>query len=266
MNLSTNIKQLRRKADLTQEQLAEVLGISFQSVSKWERNEGMPDITLLPSMARFFNTTVDDLLNMDEDRQLLESKELDETLAETDTSDINSIYDDIVLLRKHVKKYPLDWEKQIQLSWYIFSCEGKGDPEKAASINKSETVEILQKVVEYCDNMNIKARATDFLVCALSHLKLDNDPISTEKLNKLTASLPTARYSQEMIALQANKNTKSYAVAAAQAHIAVLREIFILLVAYGTADDKIRINKAEAALENLMNNYVPPCAVKCLFK
>ena len=80
MNLSSNIKRLRREADLTQEQLAEVLGVSFQSVSKWERGDGMPDIMLLPSIARFFNTTVDDLFNMDEERQKQESKELEEKL------------------------------------------------------------------------------------------------------------------------------------------------------------------------------------------
>ena len=249
MNLSANIKRLRREADLTQEQLAEVLGVSFQSVSKWERGDGMPDIMLLPSIAWFFNTTIDDLLNMDEERQKQESKELDRKLSETDLSDINSIYADIALLREHVKKYPLDWEKQIQLSWFIFSCECKGDPKEAARINKMETVEILQRVADYCSDMDIKARATNGLVCALSALKLDHG------LNKLIDSLPTARYSREMIALQANKKGKKFALDAAKAHIAVLSEVFLLLGVYGSEEDKIRMEEATTELANLIDCY-----------
>ena len=256
MNLSSNIKRLRREADITQEQLAEILGVSFQSVSKWERNDGMPDILLLPSIARFFNTTVDDLLNMDEERQKQESKELDEKLTNTDVVDINSIYTDIDLLREHVKKYPLDWEKQIQLSWYIFSCECEGDPEKAARIDRWETVEILQRVVEYCDDMNLKAKAISSLVLALTHL--GNNLETEKKISKLIDSLPSARYSREMVASNSYKHTengKKFAFDAAKAHIDVLTEVFLLMELYGSSEDKIRIKEAVKALENLIDLY-----------
>ena len=255
MNISSNIKRLRREADLTQEQLADVLGVSFQSVSKWERNDGMPDITLLPSIARFFNTTVDELLNMDEERQKQESKKLEEKLWEIAFSENHSYFEELALLREHVKKYPLDWERQIQLSWYIFSYEHPGEPEDTARIKRMESIEILQRVVDYCGDMNLKAKATDFLVCALSSFKLDNDPGTEKKIKKLIDSLPTARYSREMIALQANKKDKKSAFNAAKAHIDVLTEVFILMEIYGSAEDKVRINETKAALANLMDLY-----------
>ena len=63
--LPANLKKYRIQKDLTQEEVAEFLGITAQSVSKWERGESYPDITLLPALANIFETSVDLLLGMD---------------------------------------------------------------------------------------------------------------------------------------------------------------------------------------------------------
>ena len=62
MDLGTNLKQLRKERNLTQEDLAECLGVSPQTVSKWENNFSMPDISCLPVLADYFGITVDALL------------------------------------------------------------------------------------------------------------------------------------------------------------------------------------------------------------
>ena len=58
------IAELRKDKGVGQQHLAEVLGVSFQSVSKWETGNTMPDITLLPSIAEYFNVSVDELLGL----------------------------------------------------------------------------------------------------------------------------------------------------------------------------------------------------------
>ncbi len=64
MELGKKIKQLRFKASLTQEQLAESVGVSAQAVSKWENSVAMPDITLLPKLAEIFGVSIGDLFDL----------------------------------------------------------------------------------------------------------------------------------------------------------------------------------------------------------
>ena len=61
-DLSNKISKLRRDNNMTQEQLAEKLGVTAQSVSKWENGITSPDITLIPAIAKLFNITTDVLL------------------------------------------------------------------------------------------------------------------------------------------------------------------------------------------------------------
>lgn len=60
-NLSEQISKLRRQRGMTQEQLANRLGVSYQAVSKWENEQSCPEITLLPLLADLFEITLDDL-------------------------------------------------------------------------------------------------------------------------------------------------------------------------------------------------------------
>ena len=63
--IAENIVQLRRENGLTQVELAEKLNYSDKAVSKWERGESLPDISVLKQIADMFNVTVDYLLKSD---------------------------------------------------------------------------------------------------------------------------------------------------------------------------------------------------------
>ncbi len=64
MNIGNKIKALRYKSSITQEQLAQRLGVSAQAVSKWENAVAMPDISLLPDIAEVFGISIDDLFDL----------------------------------------------------------------------------------------------------------------------------------------------------------------------------------------------------------
>jgi transcriptional regulator with XRE-family HTH domain len=60
-----NIKRLRNERKVTQQQLADALGISFQAVSKWENGTTLPDVGILPDIADYFSITIDELFKPD---------------------------------------------------------------------------------------------------------------------------------------------------------------------------------------------------------
>ena len=72
------IRRLRKNADLTQEELAEQLGITYQAVSRWENDTGMPDISQLVPLANVFDVPIDVLFG----RVGQNSKEVDDFLAQ----------------------------------------------------------------------------------------------------------------------------------------------------------------------------------------
>lgn len=76
LKLGENIKKYRLKRDLTQEQLAEAFGVSPQAVSRWENGATYPDIALLPSIACYFNTSIDEIIGFDITRKEEKIKEV----------------------------------------------------------------------------------------------------------------------------------------------------------------------------------------------
>lgn len=77
--LAENLRKLRLSKELTQEDVANYLNITPQSVSKWERGETYPDITLLPALANIFETSIDQIIGMnairaEEARRCIHSK------------------------------------------------------------------------------------------------------------------------------------------------------------------------------------------------
>ena len=75
MKIGENSKTLRKARGFTQEQLADMLGLSFQAVSKWETNANTPDISLLPTIAKVLGTSIDQLFS-ESNPELWEGAEL----------------------------------------------------------------------------------------------------------------------------------------------------------------------------------------------
>ena len=71
IRLGEKIKSLRKQKNISQEVLAQALGVTFQAVSKWETGATMPDVSMIPAIARFFAVSTDELF----DYNLLEQEE-----------------------------------------------------------------------------------------------------------------------------------------------------------------------------------------------
>lgn len=63
IKLGEKIKSLRKEKNISQEIFANYLGVSFQAVSKWENGNTMPDVTMIPAIASFFNVSTDELFD-----------------------------------------------------------------------------------------------------------------------------------------------------------------------------------------------------------
>ena len=70
IDIGARIKTLRLSCSMTQEQLAQKLGVSAQAVSKWESGTNMPDIQMLPDLSVIFGVTIDDLFAMTDECRL----------------------------------------------------------------------------------------------------------------------------------------------------------------------------------------------------
>lgn len=63
MTLGQKLKEIRKKFGLSQEQLAEIMNVSRQAITKWENDRGTPDVSNLQELSKIFGITVDYLLN-----------------------------------------------------------------------------------------------------------------------------------------------------------------------------------------------------------
>lgn len=70
MEIGNQIKQLRQRRGVTQEELAERLGVTAQAVSKWERGVATPDIAMLPEISAYFGVTIDELFALSDETRM----------------------------------------------------------------------------------------------------------------------------------------------------------------------------------------------------
>ena len=63
LKIGKRIKALRNRDDVTQEKLAEAIGVTSQAISKWENGNGVPDTNVLPKLCKIFNVSVNEILN-----------------------------------------------------------------------------------------------------------------------------------------------------------------------------------------------------------
>ncbi|MFA7506618.1 MAG: helix-turn-helix transcriptional regulator [Bacilli bacterium] len=144
MDLGKTIKRLRVSKDMTQEEIANMLGTSIQSVSRWENEQTYPDITMLPIIANIFEVSVDELLNVDTFKQQEEIKLIVEQNKALWVQ--GKTKEREIILRESIKKYPTNFElKSLLLNTLYYQTAE--DTEEGKRYQK-ETIELANFILE----------------------------------------------------------------------------------------------------------------------
>ena len=108
MSIGSTIKRLRREKDITQEQLAEYLGITSRAISQWECDRTAPDISQLPALCHIFDVSSDVLLGIDIEKN---NEEIKKYLSEAnELGNQGKEVERTTLLREANRKFPRDYK------------------------------------------------------------------------------------------------------------------------------------------------------------
>ena len=185
--LSENIKRLRRENNLTQETLAEFLGVTFQSVSNWERGESYPDITILPEIASFFKVSIEELLGVN---KAVDEEDIKRLLEEHDNFTDNKLIKESIY---HLKdKYPNDFRVQLRYMGYLICFDD-------ATQNTKKIESLYQNIQNNCTKDSIRICAKRFYIHYLELLARDeNSHITFADCEKIIKEMPRMRDGREM--------------------------------------------------------------------
>lgn len=153
LNFSDNLIRLRHKKKITQEQLADFIGVTKASVSKWETRQSMPDVLLLPKLAAFFDVSIDELLGYEPQlsKEQIQKiyRELASAFAEVPFEKAMKKSEDYV--KKYYSCYPFLF--QICVLWlnhYILANDRTRQMEVLASIS-----DLCQHIISGCKDIGI---------------------------------------------------------------------------------------------------------------
>ena len=148
LTLGENIRSLRKQRKLTQEQLAEVLGVTTGAVYKWESGLSIPEITMIMEMADFFDTSVDVILGYKMKDNSIQStiERLEGMIKNLDPDALNEI-------EKALKKYPNSFDI-VHTSAVIYMVFGMGSHNKENLVRALELFE--QSILLISQNTNPK--------------------------------------------------------------------------------------------------------------
>ena len=153
MNIGSNIKRLRNLKGITQEQLSVAMNVTCAAVSKWERSETFPDITLLQPLAYFFDVTLDELMGYNQEKI---KAQIDDVIA-LYRQNWNSDKGREIIVKAH-NDFPNDYLIMHYYMWNIGGDLADNDPAVLIA-HKDEFLAICKKILEGCTEENLRLGA-----------------------------------------------------------------------------------------------------------
>jgi transcriptional regulator with XRE-family HTH domain len=153
ITIGANIKRLRKEKNITQEQLSAALNVSCAAVSKWEREESYPDITLLQPLAYYFGVTLDELMGYSQEKI---RADIEEVLANYRRHWRSKRGREIIT--EAYRSYPNDHWVMHYYMWNLAGDLADNDPAVLIA-HKEEFLSICEKLLEECAEENLRLGA-----------------------------------------------------------------------------------------------------------
>lgn len=201
MTIGETIRKMRRARDITQEDLAELLRITPQAVSRWETNATTPDVGSLMGLARIFDCTTDELLGMN----TLKKEERIEYYARTAVKASTNGDEETALgaWRDALAEFPNDYYVMSDLAHYLFFYAARysdSDPEKYRSMMK-EAQKLYEYIIGHCTDTGIVCGANRSIYYLLDSLG------EHEKAKEYLEYLPDIWSSRQFAQINAHENS-----------------------------------------------------------
>lgn len=196
INLGENIKKLRLEHNLTQENLADFLGVSFQAVSKWERGDTVPDVYMLPVIASFFNVTTDNLLNFDRFQFERDVEEYERRYYELWQS--NKLEELLNLMKEAVRTYPSEYRLLVRYLNVIVQLSS--DSHQMTLDVKNEVISIYERIQNHCTKDNIRMWAKKIMFNYLMRLsKIESSGVTIKNAEDILQDMPLMQNSRDYL-------------------------------------------------------------------
>lgn len=190
---SENLKRLRKERNLTQETLADFLGVTFQAISKWERGEGYPDITTLPAIASFFGTSVDNLLGINKiDQEKKIQHYNDEYYRLWSEHEFDKV---TALMKEAICEFPGDFDLLVK---YLNCLTQTQNPIEV----RDKAQSIYDMIQEHCTTDSIRIWAKKQMCHYLSKLSdIPESGVDISEAEKILESMPLMQNSKDFEAM-----------------------------------------------------------------
>ncbi len=250
MSIGSTIKRLRREKGMTQEQLAEYLGITSRAISQWECDRTAPDISQLPSLCHIFDISSDVLLEIDIEKNNEKIKKYLDTARNLCHQGKWEEY--TAILREANKKFPRDYKiMQTLASAIVNEYSRKGIKEY------NEVFALCNQILAECTDSKIRYEAIETLGIAYDYAGKKDEMI------KLSKEMPRTYFSYENFMVYRWKGNKGFKERQEYMHFLVHELLSMIHCQKGHCDDDGKMIYSWEEIKEL--NQFEIALLECLY-
>lgn len=203
MNIGTTIKKLRRGKDMTQETLAEYLGVSVSAVSQWEAEKTAPDLSLIPSLCNLFEVTADELLGIDLEAKQKKIREIVEQSYSFESRGYTMEAHDI--LTEGLRQFPDSFDiMEVLMNNNYYLMYDSTLSEDIRNQSRDEAIRLGELILEKCLDDEKRHSAIQILCFIYPMVGM------TERARELASKMPVMAVSRDYLYASINRGSEGY--------------------------------------------------------